>query len=272
MVTGIRTVPGANELAQVAALLADGTRAAICMALLDGRAWTATELAHHTGVAASTASEHLTKLVAGGLLTQWRQGRHRYVSLAGPHVAELLEDIAGRLGRPTTQATSLRAASTSAALARARTCYDHLAGRLGVAVTEALWDLGVLEGFALTDKGRGWFATAFDETDLGTDGPGRRPVVRVCLDWTERRPHLAGVAGARICTRLFERRWITRIGTSRAVQVTPAGRRGLEELFTMDSDALHCGVAREGTAGSGPASVGEGDCEVNHVDVVRQAV
>lgn len=231
-------VAGAKELAQVAALLADDTRAAMCMALLDGRGWTATELARHTGVAASTASEHLTKLVAGGLLTQWRQGRHRYVSLAGPHVAELLEDLTGRLGGPTTRASSLRAASTSAALARARTCYDHLAGRLGVAVTAALWDLGVLEGFSLTDKGRAWFQTALDESDLGSDGPGRRPVVRVCLDWTERRPHLAGVAGARICTRFFERGWITRIGTSRAVQVTPAGRRALSELFTMDSEAI----------------------------------
>jgi DNA-binding transcriptional ArsR family regulator len=231
-------VPGAKELAKVAALLADETRAGMCMALLDGRAWTATELARQTGVAASTASEHLTKLVDGGVLAQWRQGRHRYVSLAGPHVAELLEDLSGRLGGPTVQATSLRSASTSVALARGRTCYDHLAGRLGVAVTDALWNLGVLEGLALTDKGRAWFATALDETDLGTDGPGRRPVVRVCLDWPERRPHMAGVAGARVCTRFFELGWITRIGTSRAVRVTPAGRQRLAELFTMDSDAL----------------------------------
>src|SRR5215470_1928021 len=109
-------VPGATELARTAGLLADGTRAAMCMALLDGRAWTATELARQTGVAASTASEHLSKLVAGGLLTQWRQGRHRYVSLAGPDVAELLEDLSGRLSGPATKPTTLRAATTSAAL------------------------------------------------------------------------------------------------------------------------------------------------------------
>jgi DNA-binding transcriptional ArsR family regulator len=231
-----RMVPGAKELARVAALLADDTRAAMCMALLDGRAWTATELARQTGVAASTASEHLTRLVAGGLLTQWRQGRHRYVSLAGPHVAELLEDLSGRLEGPTARPTSLRAASTSAALARARTCYDHLAGRLGVGLADSMTRMGVLDEFALTGRGREWFATALHSADL--DGPGRRPVVRVCLDWTERRPHLAGVAGARICTHFFERGWIMRIGTSRAVQVTPTGRKGLRELFNMDSEAL----------------------------------
>jgi DNA-binding transcriptional ArsR family regulator len=227
-------VPGASELARTAALLADDTRAAMCMALLDGRAWTATELARQTGVAASTASEHLSKLVAGGMLTQWRQGRHRYVSLAGPHVAELLEDLSGRLSPPAARPTSLRASATSAALARARTCYDHLAGRLGVAVTDALADIGVLDAFSLTEAGRGWFATVLQANDLGTDGPGRRPLVRVCLDWTERRPHLAGVAGARVCSRFFDRGWITRIGTSRAVQVTAAGRGGLRELFDMD--------------------------------------
>jgi len=231
-------VPGANELARVATLLADDTRAAICMTLLDGRAWTATELARRTGVAPSTASEHLSKLVAGGLLTQWRQGRHRYLSLAGPHVAELLEDLSGRLSGPSEQCTSLKAASTSAALARARTCYDHLAGRLGVAVTDSMTEAGLLDQFALTARGRGWFATELGVPDLGTDGPGRRPLVRVCLDWTERRPHLAGVAGARVCTGFFERGWIARIGTSRAVQLTPAGHRGLRELFNMDSDAL----------------------------------
>jgi len=231
-------VPGANELARVATLLADDTRAAICMTLLDGRAWTATELARQTGVAPSTASEHLSKLVAGGLLTQWRQGRHRYLSLAGPHVAELLEDLSARLSGPSEQCTSLKAASTSAALARARTCYDHLAGRLGVAVTDAMTGTGLLHESGLTERGRGWFATELGAPDLGTDGPGRRPLVRVCLDWTERRPHLAGVAGARVCTGFFERGWIARIGTSRAVQLTPAGHRGLRELFNMDSDAL----------------------------------
>jgi DNA-binding transcriptional ArsR family regulator len=228
-------VPGATELARVAALLADDTRAAMCMALLDGRGWTATELARRTGVAASTASEHLSKLVAGGLLTEWRQGRHRYVSLAGPHVAELLEDLSGRLTGPTARPTSLRAASTAAAIVRARTCYDHLAGRLGVAVTDALTERGLLKETALTEDGYAWFTDV-----LGTDlaDRNRRPTVRVCLDWTERRPHLAGVAGARLCTRFFEREWIARIGSSRAVQVTPAGRRGLRELLNVDSQAL----------------------------------
>src|SRR5262249_44235587 len=142
--------------------------------------------------------------------------------------------LSGRRAVRAVKLTSLRAATTSAALARARTCYDHLAGRLGVAVTDALADIGVLDAFSLTEHGRGWFATALQAEDLGTDGPGRRPLVRVCLDWTERRPHLAGVAGARVCSRFFERGWVARIGTSRAVQVTSARRRGLRELFNID--------------------------------------
>jgi DNA-binding transcriptional ArsR family regulator len=230
------------ELARVAGLLADPTRAAICMALIDGRAWTATELARHAGVAPSTASEQLSKLVSGGLLTEHRQGRHRYLALAGPHVAELLEDLSARL-HPSTQAppTTLKAANASAALRRGRTCYDHLAGVLGVAVTDAMTTAGLIRqdaGFALTDAGLTWFAGELDITDLDAPTPGRRPLVRACLDWTQRRPHLAGVAGARLCARFFERNWITRVGTGRAVRATPSGRRALAALLAVDPATL----------------------------------
>src|SRR6266567_1911922 len=147
-------------LAALAGLLADGTRASFCLALLDGRAWTATELTRHAEVAASTATEHLNLLVAGGLLAEERQGRHR-------------------------------------ALARARTCYDHLAGALGVAVTEAMTGRGLLNwdhGLTLTGDGLDWLA------GLGLALPAsRRPPVRSCLDWTERRPHLSGAVGALVC-------------------------------------------------------------------------
>lgn len=220
-------------LARFAALLADGTRATFCMALLDGRAWTASELARYAGVAASTASEHLSLLVAGGLLAEEHQGRHRYVRLATPRVAELIEEIAGYAdaGSPVPQ-KSLRGAVASAAMARARTCYDHLAGRLGVRVTEAMAARGLLDtvsGFALTDRGRAWL-----EHEVGaTLGGGRRPLVRACLDWTERRHHLAGAAGAALCQRLLERGWVARIGTQRAVKVTPDGEAGLRDLLGL---------------------------------------
>jgi DNA-binding transcriptional ArsR family regulator len=220
-------------LARLAGLLADGTRATFCMALLDGRAWTASELARYAGVAASTASEHLTLLVAGGLLAEEHQGRHRYVRLATPRVAELIEEMSvyADAGAPAPP-KSLRGAVASEAMARARTCYDHLAGRLGVRVTEAMASRGLLDtegGFALTARGREWL-----ESEVGASlGGSRRPVVRACLDWTERRPHLAGAAGAALCERLHERGWVVRIGSQRAVRVTPEGEAGLHELLGL---------------------------------------
>lgn len=149
--------PQAPGLARLAALIADETRAACLLALLDGRAWTAGELARHAGVAASTLSEHLGKLVAGGLLAEERQGRHRYVRLADARVAQLVEDLAAQVAQDAVvRPRSLRAASAGSAMARGRTCYDHLAGRLGIAVTDALTERGLLRqdtGFALTDAG-----------------------------------------------------------------------------------------------------------------------
>ncbi len=148
-------------LARLAGLLADRTRAAFCLALLDGRAWTAGELAAYARVAPSSASEHLTRLTEGGLLVERRQGRHRYVQLASPRVAELLEVLTAHLDPPAAPPRGLRAVNASAALARGRTCYDHLAGRLGVALTDAMTERGLLDqdgGFALTGTGRTWFA------------------------------------------------------------------------------------------------------------------
>jgi DNA-binding transcriptional ArsR family regulator len=214
---------GMEALAQVAALLADRTRAAFCGALLDGRAWTAHELATHAHVAPSTASEHLTRLIAGGLLVEHRQGRHRYVSLAGPHVAELLETMTAFAG-PGPSPRGLRAASASEAMARGRTCYDHLAGKLGIALKSGLLELGVVTGeLAITSSGLVWLK------ELGFE-PSKRQVSRACLDWTERVPHLAGAAGAHLCEVFFERGWIRRIGTTRAVVLTPAGDQGWRDL------------------------------------------
>ncbi|MGH3433349.1 MAG: ArsR/SmtB family transcription factor [Thermocrispum sp.] len=129
---------GSADVARFSALLGNESRAAFCLALLDGRAWTKRELAQHAGVAASTTTEHLERLIAGGLLVERRQGRHRYVQLAGPHVAQVLEQLVSYLEPGPERPATLGASTRAAALARARTCYDHLAGRLGVAVTDAM--------------------------------------------------------------------------------------------------------------------------------------
>ncbi|MFJ8578031.1 ArsR/SmtB family transcription factor [Micromonospora sp. NPDC093277] len=216
-----------RAIAGLAALLADRTRASFCLALLDGRAWTAGELARSAGVAPSTASDHLNQLVRGGLLVEERQGRHRYVRLAGPSVAQLVEDLAGHAPAPPTPPRTLRVASAAAALAYARTCYDHLAGRLGVLLHDALLARGVLDrtgGLAVTPDGVAWLAgvgVPFEPLRAG-----RRPLIRDCLDWTERRPHLAGALGAALCQRFLDLGWTVR-GTGRAIRLTPAGRPAL---------------------------------------------
>lgn len=224
------TPTGTPDLAGLARLLADDTRASMCLALLDGRAWTAAELARHAGVAAPTATGHLNLLVAGGLLAEERQGRHRYVQLASADIAELIENLTSMAPRPAAQAQpgSLSAANRRRALARARTCYDHLAGALGVLITEAMTRQGLLDwaqGPALTGDGARWFAA------LGIALPSatRRPLVRSCLDWTERRPHLAGAAGAALCSHALNSGWITRIGSGRAVALTGTGRNAIQE-------------------------------------------
>jgi DNA-binding transcriptional ArsR family regulator len=241
----------AEALAGWAALLADRTRAAFLLALLDGRAWTVGEMARHARVAMSTASEHADRLVAGGLLAQHRQGRHRYLRLAGPDVAALIE-AATAAGVPgPAPVRSLSAAHRQRNLAFARTCYDHLAGALGVAVADAMMAGNLVSrdaGLALTDRGRAWL----DDLGVGPVGATRRPVLRECLDWTERRPHLAGAVGAAVCSHAFERGWIVRIGTGRAVQVTPGGRRAFGERLGLLIDPARDGP---GAVRAAPAGV-----------------
>ncbi|MGW2048145.1 ArsR/SmtB family transcription factor [Streptomyces sp. NPDC001858] len=239
--TGNRRDARAPGLAALAGLVADETRAACLLALLDGRAWTAGELARHAGVAASTLSEHLGKLVAGGLLAEERQGRHRYVRLADTRVAQLLEDLAAEVAPdPARRPRGLRASTAGSAMARARTCYDHLAGRLGITVTDALTAQGLLDldgqaGQAgLTEAGLRWFAGH----GIALDRTTRRPLARACLDWTERRPHLAGAAGAALCRHAFDTGWCVRIGTERAVKVTPSGERALHDLLGIEAASL----------------------------------
>jgi DNA-binding transcriptional ArsR family regulator len=219
------------DLATAAALIGDPGRAAMLAALLDRRALPAGELARLARVAPATASEHLRKLVRGGLLAVESHGRHRYFRLAGPAVARVLESLA--LVAPPRTAGSAREAFLAKGIRFARTCYDHLAGRLGVLVADAL-----VARQALTLDERGLIPGAdvvpvFQK--LGVDVAevterarrSRRPVARACLDWSERQYHLAGPLGGALVHSLLDRRWVERTPSSRALRVTSAGRRGL---------------------------------------------
>jgi DNA-binding transcriptional ArsR family regulator len=224
--------------AEVAALAGDPGRAGMLHALMDGRALTASELARVAGIAPQTASGHLSRMTAIGLISVERQGRHRYHRLATPAVARMLESImqvASDLEPPRKRFT---VGPRDVALRRARTCYDHLAGRLGVALADGL----VAGGFA-EFTGNAGLVTATGVRFLDRIGidvaaivPRRaksagRVLCRPCLDWSERRPHLAGAIGAAICTHSFERGWIGRIAGTRAVAITPAGTRVFREQF-----------------------------------------
>jgi DNA-binding transcriptional ArsR family regulator len=218
----------APRLAALAGLLADDTRATFLLALLDGRAWTAGELAGHARVAPATATGHLHKLVAGGLLIEQRQGRHRYVQLAGPHVAQLVEDLAAHAGTATTPVTTLRGATATAAMTRGRTCYDHLAGKLGVALHDRLVELDAVrigpDGATLTEGGVGLLA----ELGVVATRERTRPLVRQCLDWSQRRHHLAGTVGVGLLDTMLDRGWLHRNATRRReLRLSRAGREGL---------------------------------------------
>jgi DNA-binding transcriptional ArsR family regulator len=222
-------VTSAAVVARVAGLLGDESRAAMCLAMLDGGRWTVSELAGEADVCAATASEHVARLAAGGLVVTETEGRHKFVRLQDTRVGELVETLASFGEQPAP--TSLSAARTRRRLAAARTCYDHLAGRLGVAVHDAMLEQRLLRrrgGLALTARGRDWFG------DLGVDldaYAGSRAFVRDCLDLTERRPHLAGHVGAVLCSTFLDAEWVRRPDRSRALVVTPTGERALGDLL-----------------------------------------
>jgi DNA-binding transcriptional ArsR family regulator len=224
------------QLAEVAALVGDPARANILAALMDGRALTATELSYAARVSPQTTSGHLAKLTEANLLALERQGRHRYYRLAGPLVGQMLEGIMAVAadGPPRHRPVS----RADAALREARTCYDHLAGRLGVALADGLVVGGHVvladDGGEITERGTALLS------HLGVVLPdsgrqrGRRRFCRPCLDWTERRPHLAGALGAALAARLFTLGWIERLRDTRAVAVTEIGRHRLFETFAID--------------------------------------
>ena len=221
-----------SDIATAAALMADPTRAAMLRAMLEGRPLAAGELARLAGVTAATASAHLARLLDGGLVAVRRQGRHRYYRLATYEVAEALEAVA-RVSADIPVRT-LRQSREAQALAAARTCYDHLAGRAGVALLESMLEQGILtepdeDVFEVTASGAGTIRTFGINT--GELRSGRRRFAGACLDWTERRRHLSGALATAITARLFEAGWIERGPRRRSVVITEAGRKGFAETF-----------------------------------------
>lgn len=222
-------------LAETAALIGDPARATMLMSLMDGRALTASELARAAGITAQTASGHLARMTDAGLLAMERQGRHRYHRLASAAVAQMLESMmsvaANQPGpRPRTIVTGPR----QVALREARTCYDHLAGKLAVAIADRMVARGHVElmadGGRLTDEGSAFLA----DLDMLPQSAGTRPgavFCRPCLDWSERRPHIAGSVGAAMCTACLERGWVRRVDGSRALTISPGGRLALDQAF-----------------------------------------
>ncbi|KXP09160.1 ArsR family transcriptional regulator [Tsukamurella pulmonis] len=239
---------GDADLAGVGELFADRTRSRILLSLLGGRELAAGVLADEAGVSRPTASGHLRKLVDGGLLAVRTQGRNRWYRIATPEVADLVERLAAFA--PPQPVASLKATTRAHRLRTARTCYDHFAGRLGVAIMESLLEHGRITGgdgllhdgdgdrpasagrevdYRLTDDGRAFLS------DLGVTLPdGGRPLVRYCIDWTETRHHLAGGAGRALCDRFFAAEWAERLPTYRAVRVTRTGERILARRFDID--------------------------------------
>ncbi len=215
------------NIAEVAALIGDPGRAAMLLALLDGRDLAASELASVAGMTPQAATAHFKKLVAAGLLVGRTAGRHHFFRIASPEVGHAIETLA-TIARPPRVAT-LGQSTTLERLRAARSCYDHLAGKLGVAVTDRLVERKAIapagRDFALASRGREVFA------ELGIDvdrlQSERRRFARACMDWTERRPHLAGSLGAHVLNILVCKRWVTRNTNDRALRVTPDGAREL---------------------------------------------
>jgi DNA-binding transcriptional ArsR family regulator len=225
-----------ESIAPVAALLADPTRMAILWALADGRPRPAGELARQARVSASTASEHLARLVAGGLIGVERHGRHRYYRVGEAKVIAAIEAI-GALARPASSRGSPQAAAVGT-IRHARSCYDHLAGALSVQVTHALIDRGVLvlrdEQYEIPPAG-----AVFLSNELGVDvdqaRASRRQFAKACLDWTEREYHVAGAVGSEMLRQFISLGWLERMQGNRGLCVTASGLRGFRRILGIDA-------------------------------------
>ncbi|MPZ48821.1 MAG: helix-turn-helix domain-containing protein [Dehalococcoidia bacterium] len=215
------------DIASTAALVGNPSRAAILAALLDGRALPAGELARAAGISPQTASSHLERLLAGNLLRVEIQGKHRYYRLRGYAVADLLELLS-------TISLPKALPERNDALARGRTCYGHLAGRLGVYITDAMRDKKLLgPDMKPTPEGTAWFS----ELGIEIGALKRTPLARPCLDWSERRHHLAGALGVALATRMFELRWLAKSREPRVVRLTQEGSREMRSRLGLSFDS-----------------------------------
>jgi DNA-binding transcriptional ArsR family regulator len=230
------------NFAYVGALIGEPARAAMLAVLLGGRAMAASELAYCAGISPQTASTHLARLVEGGLLGVTTSGRHRYYRLAGPQVAHVLETMSAIA--PSTRIRSLRQSDEAYAVRFARTCYDHLAGVVGVALTERMLERGLIvqtghgepgeHTYRIGEEGINWLHRHGLDADRVLHS--RRAQARACLDWSERRDHLAGALGATVTEWMLEQGWIARIAGSRAVRLTEAGRDGFLDEWELQFD------------------------------------
>ena len=219
----------------ISGLICEPTRAKMLWSLLDGKAYTASELAIAADISATAVSNHLSKLLCADILKVEIQGRHRYYSFSKPEVAYVIESLAN-LASDNIVAKDKKSVGTNG-VKFCRTCYDHLAGFVGVKVAEALEKNNCIKksetAYTVTSKGWQWFA----EFDIRKDDftNNRRPLTRQCLDWSERRPHLAGQLGAVLLEKMFHKKWFKRVQFSRELVVTPKGR---EELLNLLGVAL----------------------------------
>jgi len=221
------------DLSTVAELMT-ANRATLLLALIGGRSLTASELASRAGISRSLASAHLSRLLDGGLVSVQQDGRRRHYRIASPHVAEVIEAMLTLA--PTQTASSLRESTRGRAIRHARTCYDRLAGAVGVALTDSLQHQHLIEpddnSYRLTAAGHQRLeGLGLDIEELRRQ---RRAFARPCLGWTERRPHLAGALGAAITAHLLQRNWLERLRGSRAIQITDPGRHGLRDEFGLN--------------------------------------
>ncbi|MBX7500206.1 winged helix-turn-helix domain-containing protein [Qipengyuania sp. YG27] len=229
-------MPTNNQIAEVAALVGEPSRTSILLALIDGRALTASELAHAAGISPPTASEHLARLMDAELLAMEKQGRHRYFRLGSPKVASLLESMLSLVAERDATVSAIRTGPRDRDLRFARSCYDHLAGSLAVAIADRLETMEMIDladdGGTVSEKGQAFFGDLGAE--LGAAGQQGRRYCRPCLDWSERRPHIAGRVGSGLMVCFLERGWVKRQTEGRVISVTRAGERAIVEHFGID--------------------------------------
>ncbi|WP_044639825.1 ArsR/SmtB family transcription factor [Risungbinella massiliensis] len=223
-----------TNITMVATLVSDTSRAAMLTILMDGRFHPASELAYMAGVKPQTASFHLTKMVQADIVTVEKQGRHRYYGIRNSEVAQVMEQLLAIA--PPMEIRSLKQSSEDKAVRFARTCYDHLAGNVGVQLTNSLLQMGVIyeeeKDFLVSEKGKDFFGDF--QINISQIKKKRRSFATKCLDWSERRHHLAGSLGNALLERLLELNWLERIPKTRAIQITSEGKKGLKETFSID--------------------------------------